>query len=142
MRTPVPLALLCGLAFCTGCSREQWPVARELCGKVQIIDRQEPIILKDTDLVLYKSNSENLECCSKAQRIADIRIDSFGNFKSDGVDAGRYFLVVKNSPQIVFPEYLEESYDGGRCSLNTIYSFDRSTGKTERTATIRVYSTN
>ena len=65
-----------------------------------------------------------------------MRIDGTGFFKSGKLDAGKYFVVVKDSPQIVFPVFLEKDYDGAKCSLNTVFTFDRSSGKTEQTVTI------
>jgi len=128
--------------FIASCTRVQWPVTRELCGRIQIVDNQSRTMLRDADLTLYRSKSESPRCCSEADMVAGIRIDSSSNFNSGKLNAGRYFVVVKNSPQIVFPVYLETNYDGDTCSLNTVFSFDRITGKTEQTATIRVYRTN
>jgi hypothetical protein len=121
---------------CTACDRVSWPVSRELCGQIQIVDKQTRTVLKDTDLLLYRSKSMHTPCCSDSDRIADLRTDPTGMFNPGKLDAGRYFVVVKNSPQIVFPIFLEKYYDGGKCSLNTVFSFDRNTGKTEQTVTI------
>jgi len=126
--------------FLTGCNRVSWPVSRELCGQVQVVDKQTHSILKNADLLLYRSRSKYTPCCSDAERIADLRSDVSGNFKPGKLGAGRYFVVVKNSPQMAFPVFLERNYDGVNCSLNTVFSFDQNTGKTEQTVTILVDS--
>lgn len=137
VKAPFTVALLCATSTCfVACNRARWPVTREMCGQVHLVDSHAQTVLTDADLLLYRANTENLRCCSEAEKIADIRIDSTGKFKAGRLDSGRYFLVVKNSPRIIFAEYLETPYDGGRCSLNTVYSFNRDTGETERTATI------
>ena len=121
---------------CTACNRVSWPVSRELCGKIQVVDKETRTVLKDTDLLLYRSQSTHAPCCSDADQVADLRTDETGFFNPGKLGAGRYFVVVKNSPQIVFPIFLEKDYDGTKCSLNTVFSFDRNSGKTEQTVTI------
>jgi hypothetical protein len=121
------------------CSRAEWLVTRELCGRIRVAGNQSQTVLKKTDLVLYRSRSKRIRCCSEADRIANIQTNADGQFDSDRLDAGRYFVVVKNSPQIVFPVYLESSYDGGKCSMNPVFSFNPDTGKTELTETILIH---
>jgi len=66
-----------------------------------------------------------------------MRTDTDGNFKSDRLEPGRYFVVVKNSdPPIAFPVWLEKQYDGNACALNAVLTFDRITKKTEQTVTL------
>ena len=122
----------------TACRRAEWPVTRELCGRIEVADNQSRTVLTDTDLVLYRSTSNRMRCCSEAERIADIRSNASGDFNSGRLDSGQYFVVVKNSPEIAFPVSLETSYDGGKCSLDPVFSFDRNTGKTQVTETILV----
>lgn len=126
--------------FLAGCDRVSWPVNRELCGQEQVVDKQTRSIPKNADLLLYRSRSKYTPCCSDAERIADLRTDVSGNFNSGKLGAGRYFVVVKNSPQMAFPVFQERNYDGVNCSLNTVFSFDQNTGKTEQTVTILVDS--
>ena len=114
-----------------GCNRTSWPVSRELCGKVQVIDKQTSTILKNADLLLYRSKKRT-QCCADAEMIASMRTDAEGNFNSGKLEQGRYFISVKDSPHIVFPVFLEKYYDGGTCSLNTLFSYDKNTGKTEQ----------
>jgi hypothetical protein len=121
---------------CGACDRVSWPVSRELCGQIQIVDKQTRTVLKDTDLLLYRSKSTHTPCCSDADPVADLRTDATGIFNSGKLQAGRYFVAVKNFPQIVFQIFLEKDYDGVKCSLNTVFSFDRNTGKTEQSVTI------
>lgn len=121
---------------CVACDRVSWPVSRELCGQIQIVDKQTRTVLKDTDLLLYRSKSTHTPCCSDADPVADLRTDATGIFRPGKLEAGRYFVAVKNSPQIVFPIFLEKDYDGVKCSLNAVFSFDRNTGKTEQSVTI------
>ena len=121
---------------CVACNRISWPVSRELCGQIQVVDKQTRTILKDTDLLLYRSRSTHTACCSDAVPIANLRTDATGIFNPGKLEAGRYFVAVKNFPQVVFPIFLEKDYDGVKCSLNTVFSFHRSTGKTEQTVTI------
>jgi hypothetical protein len=121
---------------CVACNRVSWQVSRELCGQIRIVDKQKSTVLKDTDLMLYRSKSTHFACCSDAEVIADLRTDAAGMFNSGKLAAGRYFVVVKNSPQISFPIFLEKDYDGGKCSVSRVLSFDRNTGKTEQTVTI------
>jgi hypothetical protein len=130
--------LLLGVSVfsCTACNRVSWPVSRELCGQIQVVDGQTRTVLKDTDLWLYRSKSTHTPCCSDAVPVADLRTDATGNFKPGKLESGRYFVVVKNSARIVFPIFLEKDYDGAECSLNTLFSFDRNTGKTQQTVTI------
>jgi hypothetical protein len=125
--------------FTAACSRAEWPVTRELCGRIQVAGDQSRTILKNTDLVLYRSRSKRIRCCSEADRIANIQTNADGKFDSGRLDAGRYFVVVKSSPQIVFPVYLETHYDGGKCSMDPVFSFDRRTGRTELTETILIH---
>ena len=70
-----------------------------------------------------------------------MRTDAEGRFKSESLEPGQYFVVVKDSdPTIAFPIWLEKQYDGKTCSLHTIFTFDRATKKTEQTVTIEVNS--
>jgi hypothetical protein len=58
-----------------------------------------------------------------------------GVFKSGDLEPGRYFVVVENSdPKFVVPVWLEK-YDGKTCALNTVFTFDRTTGKAEAIVT-------
>jgi hypothetical protein len=124
----------------TGCNRLSWPVSRELCGQIQILDNQTKTILRNTDLVLYRSNSKYSTCCAKAEKACDVRTDDQGNFNSGKLQAGRYFVVVKNSPEIAFPVFLEKYSSGENCGSDTVFSFDRQTGKTEQTVAVLIYS--
>jgi hypothetical protein len=120
-----------------GCKRVSWPVSREFCGQVRVIDKHGAKTVANTELLLYRSDSD-APCCSKAQRIAEISSDYKGNFNSGSIAAGKYFLVVKNSPDVVFPLELETSYDGKKCSLNTDFSFNRNTGRAQQTVILLV----
>jgi hypothetical protein len=124
----------------TGCNRVSWPVSRELCGQIRILDKQTKTMLRNTDLILYRSNSKYSPCCAKAQKAGEVRTDDQGNFNSGKLQAGRYFVVVKDSPEIAFPVFLEEDSRCENCGLNTVFSFDRQTGKTEQTVTVLIYS--
>jgi hypothetical protein len=120
------------------CHRAQWPTSRQLCGRIQVVGTNSLTILKNTDLVVYRSRSERIQCCSDADVIADIQTDESGSFNSGKLRAGRYFVVVTKSPEIVFPVYLETQYDGQKCTMDPVFSFDRETGKTEQIMTIMV----
>jgi hypothetical protein len=131
------LLLVVSVAFsCVACTRVSWHVSRELCGQIRIVDKQKSTVLKDTDLTLYRSKSTHAPCCWDADVITDLRTDAKGTFNSGKLAAGRYFVVVKNSPQIAFPIFLEKDYDGGKCSLSPVFSFDQNTGRTEQTVTV------
>ena len=111
--------------FSQACNRVSRPVSREFCGQIQVIDKQGSKVLTNAALLLYRSDSDHSRCCSKAAHIAEVRTDDEGNFNSGALEAGKYFLVVKNSPEVVFPMQLETDYDGKKCSLNTDFSFDK-----------------
>jgi hypothetical protein len=99
-----------------------------------VVDKGEQTVLRNADLVVYRSRSEYTVCCSKADRIATTRTDSEGNFKSGDLEPGRYFVVVENSdPKFVVPLRLDKYYDGKTCGLNTVFTFERTTGKVEAT---------
>jgi hypothetical protein len=133
--------LLCAsiALFSSDCNRVSWPVSREFCGQIQVIDNQGSKMLRSTELLLYRTDS-NSRCCSKAERIGEIRADDEGHFNSGALAAGKYFLVVKDSPEVVFPMRLETDYEGKKCSLNTDFSFDKNTGKAQQTVIIKVES--
>jgi hypothetical protein len=97
----------------TSCNRVSWPVSHELCGQIQILDNQTKTILKNTDLILYRSNSKYSRCCAKAEKLGEMRTDDEGNFNSGKLQTGRYFVVVKNSPEIAFPTFLARDSHGG-----------------------------
>jgi hypothetical protein len=121
------------------CSRVPWAVSREVCGKMELIDKGSSTILGNANVELYRSRSLYIPCCSRADRIEDLRTDVNGNFRSGRLEPGTYFLVVKNSdPRIAFPVSLEKEYDGQACQLNAVFSFDRQTRKIEQTVTLRV----
>jgi hypothetical protein len=121
------------------CDRVSWPESREFCGQIQVIDKQGAEILRNAALLLYRTDS-NARCCSKAETIAEIKTDGGGNFNAGALGAGKYFLVVKSSPEVVFPMRLETGYDGKKCSLNADFSFDENTGKVRQTVIIKINS--
>jgi hypothetical protein len=127
------------MVLCASCNRVSWPVSRELCGQIQIIDEQTKTVLRNNDLALYRSKSKYAACCAQAEKVADLNTDDEGDFNSGKLRAGRYFVVVKSSPEIAFPIFLERDSSGGNCGLNTV-SFDRETRKTEQTVTVYIYS--
>lgn len=121
------------------CSSVSWSVNREVCGQIQATDKGSSTILRNIDLQLYRSQTKHIPCCSKADRISDMRTDANGDFMSGSLQPGRYFIVVKDSdPKFVFPISLEKQYDGKTCSLHAVFSFDRQTKKTEQTVTLEV----
>jgi hypothetical protein len=133
----------CALAFgvfvalsSTSCDQVPWATSRELCGEIQLVDKQTVNVLKNADLILYRSKSEYVACCSKAEAVSELHTDGSGKFNSGKLVSGRYFVVMKKSPNIAFPVFLERDYDGHECSLNTVFSFDSQTGKTEQIVTI------
>jgi len=103
---------------------------------IQLVDKQTVNVLKNADLILYRSKSEYVACCAKAEAVSELRTDGSGKFNSGKLLSGRYFVVMKKSPNIAFPVFLERDYDGHECSLNTVFSFDSQTGKTEQIVTI------
>jgi hypothetical protein len=128
------------VVICASCNRVSWPVSRELCGRVEIVDNQTKTVLRNTDLTLYRSKSRYAACCAQAEKVADLRTDDDGDFNSGKLEAGRYFVDVKNSPEIAFPIFLERDSAGGNCGLNAVFLFDRKTGKTEQIVTVLIYS--
>jgi hypothetical protein len=80
---------------------------------MRVVDKGEQTVIRNADLVVYRSRSKYTPCCSKADRIADARTDSEGSFKSGDLEPGRYFVVVENSdPKFLVPVWLEKYYDG------------------------------
>jgi hypothetical protein len=113
-----------------------WVGGGEVCGQMRVVDKGEQTVIRNADLVVYRSRSKYTPCCSKADRIADARTDSEGSFKSRDLEPGRYFVVVENSdPKFVVPVWLEKFYDGKTCALNTVFTFERTTGKVDSTVT-------
>ena len=132
-------AVVLALSSPLACSRVPWASAREVCGKIEVTDKGSSTILSRADLELYRSRSTYVPCCSKADKIADIRAEADGTFRSARLEPGPYFVVVKGSaPKIAFPVSLEKEYDGQACALNTVFTFDRETRATEQTVTLRI----
>jgi hypothetical protein len=77
------------------CGRVSWPESREFCGQIQVIDKQGSEILRNTALLLYRTDS-NSPCWSKAETIAEIKTNDEGDFNAGALAAGKYFLVVKS----------------------------------------------
>jgi hypothetical protein len=114
-----------------------WIGEREVCGAMRVVDNGRPSSLGNVELFVYRTESENTPCCSKAERIARTQTDANGNFKAGDLDPGHYFVVVEHSvPKFVIPVSLETRYDGAKCTLNTVYALDRMTGRVEATSTI------
>jgi hypothetical protein len=129
-------AALASVVSSQACARVSWVGGREVCGQMRVVDKGEETVLRNADLVVYRSKSKRTPCCSKADRIADARTDAEGNFKSSDLEPGWYFVVVKSSdPKFVVPVWLEKYYDSKTCGLNTVFTFDRTTGKVEATVT-------
>ena len=139
MKRYASATLLCAsvLFISAACNRVSFPVSREFCGRIRVIDQQGREIPTNAALLLYRTDSDS-RCCSNAQLVAEIKTDGDGSFNAGALEAGKYFLAVKNSPEVVFPLRLETDYDGKKCSLNTDFSFDKNTGKAEETVIIRV----
>ena len=135
------VAVLLAASAPLSCSQVPWAVSREVCGKIEVLDKGSSTILRNAELELYRSRSKHVPCCSKADKIEDLRTDAGGNFRSGSLVQGRYFVVVRNSdPKIAFPVSLEREYDGQTCALNAVFTFDRATRKTEQTVMLRVDS--
>jgi len=116
-----------------------WPVSREVCEKLEVIDKGSSIVRSNAELGLYRSQSKRVPCCSKADKVENMRTDENGNFRSGRLQPAPYFIVVSSSdPQIAFPLSLEKEYDGRACALNSVFTFDRQTRKTEQTVMIRI----
>jgi hypothetical protein len=134
------VATVLGVSPAISCSSVPWAVSREVCGKMKVIGNGSATILSNADLQLYRSQSNSVPCCSKADKIDDMRTDANGNFKTGRLDAGPYFVVVKDSnPRMAFPVALEKDYDGESCALNALFTFDPKTKKTEQTVTIELH---
>jgi hypothetical protein len=133
--------VLAGIVSSLACARVSWIGEREVCGQMRVVDEGQQTLLRNADLLVYRSKSKHTPCCSKADRIANTRTDAEGNFKSGVLEPGRYFIVVENSdPKFVIPVRLEERYEAKTCALNTVFTFDRATGKTEATVTLLLHS--
>ena len=139
MKRYASATLLCASMLFTSaaCNKVSWPVSREFCGHIRVIEKQGSEIPANAALLLYRTDSDS-RCCSNAEVLAEIKTDGEGNFNAGALEAGKYFLAMKDSPEIVFPLRLETGYDGKKCSLNTDFSFDKNTGKAEETVIIKV----
>ena len=137
------VTVLASIVSSLACARVSWIGGREGCDQMRVVGKGQQTLLRNADLLVYRSKSKHTPCCSKADRIGNTRTDAEGNFKSGDLDPGRYFIVVENSdPRFGVPVRLEERYDGKTCALNTVFTFDRTTWKTEATVTLLLHSLN
>jgi hypothetical protein len=126
-------AALASVVSFLACARVSWVGGREVCGQMRVVDKGEETVLRNSDLVVYRSKSKYTPCCSEADRIANARTNSEGSFKSGDLKPGRYFVVVENSnPKFVVSVWLEKYYDGKACALNTVFTFERTTVRSKR----------
>ena len=137
------VTVLASIVSSLACARVSWIGGREVCDQMRVVGKGQQTLLRNADLLVYRSKSKHTPCCSKADRIGNTRTDAEGNFKPGDLDPGRYFIVVENSdPRFGVPVRLEERYDGKTCALNTVFTFDRTTWKTEATVTLLLHSLN
>jgi hypothetical protein len=138
---PTAVAGLACVLSLLGCKRVPWIGEREVCGVMRVVDNGRQTALGDVDLLVYRTESDNTPCCSKAEKTAHTKTDAEGHFKAGDLDPGHYFVVVEKSDlRFVIPVSLETRYDGKKCTLNSMYAFDRTTGKLEATTILFVNS--
>ncbi len=105
----------------------------QLCGEVQLEVATSKVIrtqagkteerlyetpLPNAKIVLYKAEDLTVDCCDRAERIAEAVSNRYGQFEFHGNPAGHYWLVVQMKDREVHVPVVADAYNKEHCECD------------------------